>query len=182
MAKIKISQEQADALRTAVADYGSDDVMNDHVKTIENWGNDLEPLNQLPPHQLARILYEPNSFEIKFKAMDLVVYADGSIKEYIPVPIGSEQEMPIRHATNQEIWWFNHGRKPWELKRDDILVHKEKGTMAIFCKQIINPIKKEYTGVVELRINPMWDISDETYFTNITMSAIKKYWKVACFA
>src|SRR5699024_11188911 len=107
-------------------------VMNDHVQTIDNWGNDLESLNQLPPHQLARILYEPNSFEVEpeFEIGQWVKSRHGigtgkitkidRMGQYTDFAmIGASDD--IRNATPQEIaaektrrWWKESGRGVWE--------------------------------------------------------------------
>jgi|SRR5690554_2408036 len=72
MKKVVLTKEQAEAVKLAVADYGSDIVMDDHHRTI--WGGTLKALNELPTHQLARALYVGYEIEPEYvpfeKAME----------------------------------------------------------------------------------------------------------------
>src|SRR5690625_2394970 len=127
MEKVKITQEQADALRKAIADYGSDNVMNDHVKMIDNWENILDPLNDLEPHQLARALYVGYEVEPEFKIGQWVKsrhgIGTGKITKIDKMGYYTDFGMiatsdDIRHATPQEIatekarrWWAKHDRE-----------------------------------------------------------------------
>lgn len=56
MRKIILSKEQAEAIKLAIADYGSDQVMDEFPNGFK-WAGSLAPLNELHASELARALY-----------------------------------------------------------------------------------------------------------------------------
>lgn len=136
MNKVKITQDQARALELAVADYGSDNVM-DNFTAGGIWSEkSLKALNGIRPSVLARALYRGYEVEPHFKEGDCVVYegmhpkligrivsVEGELRVDTPrytVP----QSLPVselRYATKREIWWFENDRDVWEMREGDTL-------------------------------------------------------------
>jgi hypothetical protein len=75
MKKVKLTKEQADALKLSIADYGTDNVMDYHDS--DNWVGRLEPLNDLPHSELARALYVGYEVIEEYKPGDWVLNEDG---------------------------------------------------------------------------------------------------------
>lgn len=145
MKKVKLTREQADALKLAIADYGTDNVMDDH--DTDNWRGRLEPLNDLPHSELARALYVGYEIVPKFKVGDWITFDKKygepeivriealSFQDYWQEECahwGGGKCLPltkIRHATESEIteekqriWWLKNDRGVWELKQGDIIM------------------------------------------------------------
>lgn len=180
MSKVILTQEQVEAIEIAIREYGKDDVLNDHLSAYpdyQNWGNNLEPLNGLEPHILARALYQPDGYEVEpeFKVGDWVVgeghilaYKISKIKNdriYFDYSTGNLRVEQVRHATPEEIkeekrrrWWHDRDRGVWEVYEGDILMNNH----GEHCLNVTDLILKRF-GVLD------YDQLDEFY-------------KVACLA
>lgn len=151
MEKVKLTTDVAKAIKLAVVDYGSDNVMNRHTG---HWEGNLAPLNKIAPHELARALYIGYETEPVYKVGDWAVpNKDGYLGKYHPQKItkidkfGSHVryfledglwsiESQLRHATPEEIteekecrWWKKHDRDVWELKDCDLLIDISTGNI-----------------------------------------------------
>lgn len=104
----------------------------------QSYGSKLSPLKYLTIDQMARILYEPNSYEVekpKFEVGDIVIgietgraYRITSVGRnilYTERMIGSKKSSVaidlVRHATKEEIFWAELGRDYRETKIGDCI-------------------------------------------------------------
>ena len=188
MEKVKLTQEQADAIERGIKIYGKSRIMNDHA--LDGWVGNLNDLNGLTKDEIARALYVGYEVVPEFKVGDWVyveapkeelpnVYKIMNTERYIvnlDRLYGKHKKSDIRHATPKEIaeekerrWWVKHGRDVWELKEGDVL--KENGGTS-------HP-------VVVTRENKTDDGHDRTPSFNFIfteMDCIKKNFRVVCFA
>ena len=193
MSKVKLTKKQADALCLAVGEYEKDDVLNDHIAfypDFKNWANELESLNELEPHVLARALYIGYEVEPEPKTGDWVVTPSGTVGRLLAIPFSKphskkfkfyvdslgyrkpERLIPLselERATPEEIaeekerrWWAKHGRKPWELKIFDILHDGQHPYVITRIDHEYNRIELDGSG-------------------NLDLNGIEKRFKVACF-
>lgn len=141
MEKVKLTREVSEALKLAVADYGSDMVMNEHYNY--NWKGKLHPLNHLPQSTLSRALLIGYEVEEEYKSGDWVAceYEDGTwiaqIERIEGVKVFAKWELrsldwnrieDIRHATPEEIKaeqerrvWKKIGREVNEIRPGDCI-------------------------------------------------------------
>lgn len=180
MEKVIVTQEQGRAFEAIANGYEKDSIM-DGVGFV--WHEELEPLNDLRPSEIARALYVGYEVELDIKEGDYVVNENGTIgivKEIKKVRYGglltgrwltgtkSVMSCPIsfieRLATDEEIIFAKKGRVVWELRERDILSDKITGA--------IHEIKNQINNV--------------TYFksqvSGLNLDATKKRYQVACFA
>ena len=149
MEKVKVTKEQAKGLnqittpQSAVKDY------------VGNWqlGNDL---NALSLDELIRALYIGYEVEPEFEIGQWIVltspFTNAKITARIlDIDVGGDNRVrldrddhcwwdkeDIRHATPEEIgeekerrFFARHGKKPWELKRNDLIYSARYGLLAI---------------------------------------------------
>src|SRR5690625_814820 len=141
MEKVKLTQEQADAIERGIKIYGKSRIMNDHA--LDGWVGNLNDLNGLTKDEIARALYVGYEVEPEIKVGDWVFidfgeagteigFIKGRINEphsfYIDKCHFGANVNEARHATPEEIakekerrWWNKHGRDVWELKKGDVI-------------------------------------------------------------
>lgn len=145
--KVKITQEQADAIEREVGGGGDRETpVEIHVNGWKHHENQC--LNNLSLEEFVRALYIGYEVEPEFRDDEWVFLVDGTITrilyvrddEIMPYPSGIKFSHGKggdcwyaysdikRHATPEEIakektrrWWEKHGREPWELKPGDVL-------------------------------------------------------------
>lgn len=130
--KIQLTQEQIEAVeRFKELGYGYG--MLHFSKGKGHYTDSYKPLNNLTLDEMARILYEPNSYELEqpqFKVGDVVVrtsvghtFIVEDINEVRVFADGnSHKKTNLRHATTEEKFWFDLGRKFREVKKGDKIV------------------------------------------------------------
>ncbi|RDW17025.1 hypothetical protein CWR48_15600 [Oceanobacillus arenosus] len=148
--KVKVTKEQAEAIKKAVELHGEDYVVDTHCLKQKNrslWTHYLA-LNDMEMWKLARAVYRGYEVEPEFKVGDKIIdsLVDNcpiievtEIEKYYLIgfwltDIGSKVTTSVkrhraRHATPSEIaqekerrWWASHGREVWELRRGDLLI------------------------------------------------------------
>ncbi len=146
MEKVKITQEQADAIE-AVQDREKVRSMIIRWHTGRGrWVDDEESLNELELDDLIRALYIGYEVEPEFKKGQWIYDITDENKTVIEVAYVTDRRVHgfwkteysdidthvaienARHFTKAEIakekerrWWAKHGRKSWEIREDDIL-------------------------------------------------------------
>ncbi len=142
MEKVKINQEQAEAIREWKYHTGYPgrllELRAQYLLTSSKC------LQSLSLDKLARAIYVGYEVEEEFKENDWVVNLLGTVfelSEFQPVLLWG-----IRHATEHEIAeekerrrWSSHGREVWELETEDILIHKEYGEIVSVKDVVWNP-------------------------------------------
>src|SRR5699024_4487920 len=130
MEKVKLTQEQADAIERGIKIYGKSRIMNDHA--LDGWVGNLNDLNGLTKDEIARALYVGYEVESEFKSGDYVVNDIGTIGliesvngdhlkgvwiRDFDIPMNCTSNKIARHATPEEVeevkerrWWAKHGR------------------------------------------------------------------------
>ncbi|MBO1003155.1 hypothetical protein [Pseudogracilibacillus auburnensis] len=136
MEKVKLTQEQADAIQIRIDRNARDDMMDYHAS---GWtGRSNTCLNSLSASELARALYVDNGYEVEpnIKIGDTVfvswlnregefykvedVLTNGKI--VIDSKTYDKPSMDIvRLATPEEIFWNDNDRGVWEIREDDTL-------------------------------------------------------------
>lgn len=192
MEKIKLTQEQADAIESLRSGGYDDDVIVRNtlfyeMGTNENPCKRYNSLLDLHTDKLIRALYIGYEVESEFKVGDWVyvetpkselpnVYKIMLVNKYhaqLDRLYGNHDKSKLRHATPEEIekekqrrWWKSHNREVRELRKGDIIVG-------------------EYDGY-----HTVWEITDEGYVIysheNRNTQRIKRkeiaFFKVVCFA
>lgn len=177
MEKIKITQAQRDAIEQ-YKNNGHN--LNIFVASRRGFHSQYKPLKEMTVDDMARLLYEPNSYEVEpeFKVGDNVLTDKGRVMEILRevncdsfkvgfIANGEMYKEVIskksveRHATDEEVWWARHGRKPWQVIEGDMLWNTTQG--------------KPYNvfGVLD-------EIVDLGSF-QITIEQVKAFYKVICF-
>lgn len=148
--KVKITQEQADAIEK----YKS----NGHklkefvVHGERGFHGYYEPLKGLPIDDMARLLYEPDSYEIEpmYKVGDEVIYPGFGGGEIVVKIIAIQYEHArvqfeelsnwkairdiVRHATPEEVC-IAEERKAWaKVEPGDVLIGKKTGRYAALLR------------------------------------------------
>lgn len=176
MEKVKLTQEQADSVEI-YKEYGHNLAV--FVANHRGFHSELEPLKTIPIDDMARILYQPNSYEVdpKFKIGDTVFvnwrnrkgdfYKVEDVLTCGQVVIDNKgNTMPgmdiVRLATPEEIFWNDNDRDVWELKENDVL--RRKNGKLVFVSEAT-----DYKVYYE---HGTWDF----------ISDVRKYYKVFCFA
>src|SRR5690625_7963427 len=72
MKKVKLTQEQADAIERGIKIYGKSRIMNVHA--LDGWVGNLNDLNGLTKDEIARALYVGYEVESEFKVGDWVYH------------------------------------------------------------------------------------------------------------
>lgn len=169
MEKVKITQEQADAIESLRSDEYDDDVIIRNVLFYEmrTWletDNNHRVLGEVRTDTLIRALYIGYEVETEFKIGDWVVHEfSGEVVKIIGI---SEEDGKtcikidayttgylflddFRRATPEEIakekqrrWWGKHDRDVWELVPLDVI--KTKSTHEIFY---VDYFGKDYVGL-----------------------------------
>lgn len=187
MEKVKLTQEQADAVESKMNTTDIDLIMDLHRYKDARWGNDSEALNELSNSELAKALYIGYEVEPEFKIGDwkVVEYSReiGQVVEYFKEKQRVELDCSyftykkgdLRDATPEEIaeekeyrFWKRNGRNVWELRFDDLLIHKEK-------HELIRVVDVQFKGEVIVFINA-------GYRESLNISYVKQMYNVVCFA
>lgn len=138
MEKVKITQEQAEVLESVKCRVGNEEnIVRMHVDKSIPWGQEEYEMNEFNLDDLIKALYIGYEVEPKFKKDDYVVIKKtgevAKIKAHppaFPYPdyllscngyFTSHHVDELRHATKQEIWWFESDRDFWEIREDDTL-------------------------------------------------------------
>lgn len=138
--KVKITQEQDQSIKTLVSDRGKERVLELHV--IKDWELERNKcLNEIPTEDMARILYEWDSYEIEpeYKVGDWVVCThlssalkiiaiqyENSRVQYMDVSNWQPIAGIGRHATPEEIVEEKERRKWAEIEVGDVLRIKDE--------------------------------------------------------
>jgi|SRR5690625_1991822 len=176
MEKVKITQEQADAIVKQVNKGSEENLLVDHARR-SGWINEFSCLNSLTQMDMARALL--NGYEVKpeFKVGDWVTNKTTMDTIEIDAPNADflnknySHGKHFRHATPEEIakekerrWWAKHDRDVWEIKKDDSLIHDTE---------------REYPDII-------FEVGDfNIHFTDghfYPKEYIKENYKVFCFA
>lgn len=147
MEKVKLTREQAEAFKGFKAGNFK---LIDFIESREYWSNAFEPLKDIAVDKFARMLYEPDSYEVdeEYKVGGWVVdVATGKVHEVAEIkgkaiitPTGLKIGFSwLRHATSEEIKaeqerrvWAKIGREVGEFRVGDIRVLK--GTVSGFVR------------------------------------------------
>lgn len=148
MEKVKITQEQADAIEwllntkesqitEGATDWDKEGIVIAHCRCDVGWYEQASPLNHMCRRKLIKALYIGYEVEPRFKEDDYVVIKEtGEVAQIQPHPpafpypdyllscngcFTSHHVDELRHATKQEIWWFENNREVWQLKKGDII-------------------------------------------------------------
>src|SRR5690625_2635349 len=151
MEKVKLTQEQADAIERGIKIYGKSRIMNDHA--LDGWVGNLNDLNGLTKDEIARALYVGYEVEPEFKVGDWVyvespkeglpnVYKIMNAEKYsvnLDRLYGNHKKSDIRQATPQEIatekqrrWWEKHDREVGELRETDVVFYDDNSWGGIY--------------------------------------------------
>src|SRR5699024_1971527 len=142
MEKVKLTQSQYDSIGFYADMLDSEAILKRFVN------GDLEPYSEyhyenikgLTAEEMIQILLNQNyEVEITYHLKEMVVY-EGEVLEIVNIPNIGRLDLEndrkafvgipvdkVRHATKEEIWWAEHGRKPWELKEKDLLKSIDEG-------------------------------------------------------
>src|SRR5699024_1498669 len=186
MRKAIITQEQADAIEHRLKRFDRAFIMDLQEPMKDDWINESAPLNELSNSELAKALYIGYEVEPAFNVGDwkVVKYSNeiGRVVEHFKEKQRVEldcnyftyKEVDLRSATLEEIaeekerrWWKKHGRQPWELRFDDVLIPKEK-------HEIIRVIDVQSKGEVIVFING-------GYRETLNIKYVKQLYSVVCF-
>lgn len=141
MKKINITKKQSDIINTLLKKTSREEVLNNHAQTAYEWNGSTNVLNFLSFDEMARILYEQNSYNIlpNLESGDIIASTNNgelfkiiSINpesKYINSDKGFIQKDAIRIATKEEKWFFERNRKLWEIRKNDILKPKKSGSI-----------------------------------------------------
>ena|SRR5690625_211650 len=179
MEKVKLTQEQADAIKKLKAEASNKEII--YMNTSPFGGihldKDKQTIFEMDLDELIRALYIGYEVESEFKVGDWVVTSDflepiRKVKEVNDRLLVDNTGIvwrdfgEIRHATPEEIakekerrWFAKHGRNPWELKEGDIL--SEHGNCQTRTIYRVCPLTKsvkfygdvEWTRKYEIRSN-----------------------------
>ena len=188
MGKVKITQEQADAIEKAWKMSGNKVfIIRMHDRDGSVLIDGREQLGDISTDTLIKALYIGYEVELEFEEGQWVALDDYAsrpiIAKILEIDIEGDGRLRldwsdhcywdkerIRHATPSEIaeekerrFWKKHGRDVWELREGDFLVNEDK-------------IAWEVTS-----INPNEDYCSIDY-TRFTYDEIKRGFLVMCFA
>lgn len=187
MEKVKVTREIADAIERGIKIYSKSRIMNDHEP--DGWLGNLTDLNGLTKDEMARSLYIGYEVEPEYKENDWLNYLTihGDLKTDKVIDVSDDRVLMElsnswvhfnnvkSHATPSEIakekerrFFAEHGREPWELKKNDILNDRRENCTVTIAKVI----DKEVMTV--LFTNGDWE-----FYNNIVEDSD---WRVACFA
>ncbi|QJI52382.1 hypothetical protein [Psychrobacillus phage Perkons] len=161
--KVKITHEQLKALEEFKKYSNS---LQYFINNRKDWNNVYAPLKDFAVDEFARLLYEPNSYEVEetFKVGDKVVDLNGTYKgvhtvicivgqRFVRVLDISNLEFAIknlRHATKDEIkaekerqLWNSIGREVGEFKDGDIHILKNGYSVQI---SNVDHAREKYTN------------------------------------
>ncbi|WP_405101614.1 hypothetical protein [Oceanobacillus sp. FSL H7-0719] len=190
MEKVKITQKKADAIEylLKVRGWSRESIALGEIKRDAQWvdGTPEEGMRGFLDEELLKALYIGYEAEPEFKENDWVTdiktgkiaridhrgydgelaWVDDDEKNFFDSP---------RHSTPSEIaeekerrFFAEHGREPWELKKNDILNDRRENCTVTIAKVI----DKEVMTV--LFTNGDWE-----FYNNIVEDSD---WRVACFA
>src|SRR5699024_10035554 len=137
MEKVKLNQNQADAFESEVLTSDVESVARCHMRGWEYRCNRC--LNELSLEQIMRA-------------------------KYVGYEICPDEEIA---EEKERRWWKKHGRQPWELRFDDVIIHKEK-------HEIIRAIDVQSKGEVIVFING-------GYRETLNITYVKQLYSVVCF-
>lgn len=191
MSKVKITQEQINRIESHLNTISTQESLL-KLHATSGWEQNKNLcLNDLSLHDMARILYEPNSYEVepKFKADDWVFIANEGmhnrgkfIGQVVSVNENNKSikldngwsivahSKHLRHATPEEIatekqcrFFDRNGRGVWELKQNDVLSGYKLSSSTVYGTN------EKGVQFSELSIFKTWE-------------DIQKNYKVVCFA
>jgi hypothetical protein len=146
MEKIILTVEQGEVIKNMPGRHWRNDEVIEHHAKYKWTDKRNEALNDLSISQLARILYEPNSYEVekpKFEVGDWVVFEKSNTIKRVETIIGQgisgclnggcvmAHRDNFRHATKEEIFWAELGREVGEFVEGDVLLTKFDGTIEV---------------------------------------------------
>lgn len=188
MEKVKLTQEQADAIKKLKAEASNKEII--YMNTSPFGGihldKDKQTIFEMDLDELIRALYIGYEVESEFKVGDWVVTSDflepiRKVKEVNDRLLVDNTGIvwrdfgEIRHATPEEIakekerrWWKKHNREVWELKDYDLL----KGLSTGLIYQVFIYGDDLYVATRETFENVEQD----------DIAALKQMFEIACFS
>src|SRR5690625_4019673 len=176
MEKVKLTQEQADAIERLLEKGSRDEILDTHFN-IDSWQYpENRCLNGMEASHLARALYIGYEVEPKFKVRDWVYNKNADVFLQIDdkdmATRYSEFPSIYRHATPEEIakekqriWWAKHDRGVWELREGDALKADDGDYLVEVC-EVFDSCNVRLTGGV----------------VHVKISELKEGYRVICFA
>src|SRR5699024_10052949 len=159
--KVKLTKEQAEAIEY-IRENSIDANMN--LQINGGWDDKRSVLGSLSLDEFIRALYIGYEVEETFEVGDTVVLNSGKVVEILEhgwgpnaVVVGwiinrsmykdmIDKMIINRHATKQEKWWAKHGRKPLELKINDVLLRSDEAYVSVFH---VDESQEQYRLVVQ---------------------------------
>lgn len=128
MEKVKLTQDQADAIEVVINRYGEDKFIYDYSKMLHEispaqYTGSLDPINDLALHQVAKALYIGYEVEPEFKVSERLE----EIKELYGKEMYSKGKS---YLTMMDILWLIE-----QAERAEELEMKYENTGAIFSRQ-----------------------------------------------
>ena len=172
--KITITQEQSEALIAVLSTNDRVKVLHNHANLRKWFGAGHKPVLEIPFGNLARILYEPNSYQVEpeYKVGDWVVSRGlhfGKIDAIINAKfIGTwfnegrtdrmecEASAFIRHATPEEIKAEKERQKWAGIEEGDVLIGLILGRLAAFIQR--HPEHGEIAVKTQNDNQELWDV------------------------
>src|SRR5690625_1796231 len=144
MEKVKITQEQANDIKSITSLFDKSDLLARQAKA-DPWDR-YKTLNKLSLDEMARALYVGYEVELEFKEGDWIYREwDGKVSQITKIdhlvnkrwvictdiyPVWLIKD-EVRHATAEEIatekqrrWWARHDRDVWSLDLYDCVINK----------------------------------------------------------
>lgn len=135
MEKIIITQEEKKALEV----YNENSFnLEQYIRDKKSWTQEFAPLTKFSVDQMARLLYEPNSYEIeqpKVKVGEWVSHKKSAFKGFRKVALIKNGLVAVEgiagvlfilsniiKTTEEEIFWAELGREKNEIKAHDVVV------------------------------------------------------------
>lgn len=151
MEKVKLSQEQAGAIKEKLKTHNKNDILRMRANPFSKMGAHINAGNKIildmEIEKLAKALFIGYEIDQEFEVGDWVVREQETNNDFIGkitrIKKGTNygtvysidrlnlKTNEIRHATNDEIkqekerrWWNKHNRSAWDLNRFDVLINK----------------------------------------------------------
>lgn len=162
MEKVKVTQEQADAIDLFTF---TGNTLEGFSRKRKSFSNAFKSIKELTVDEMAKALFIGYEVEPEFKVGDWVSYDNGiagwMTKVVVQIegsylhltPTGMLLKKFARHATAEEIakekqhrWWNSHGREVWELRRGDIIQKNETNGVTYE----VTHTRDDYIGLFEI--------------------------------